>query len=144
METEEKYRTVNAQQQIKQYKMRLAALNAISKTVISNLNLDELLNITMNKILETGESDSVRIYLLDDGEKVLNLVAHKGLSAGFINDSFIRSRKPGNGVLWQTLLDGETKVVSHIQKSTASHVNLLVEEGLQVGSRQRQEGVEEV
>ena len=131
METEEKYRTVDAQQQIKQYKMRLAALNAISKTVISNLSLDELLNITMNKILETGESDSVMIYLLDDGEKILNLVAHKGLSAGFINNSFIKSRKPGNGVLWQTLLDGETKVVNHTQKSTASHVNLLVEEGLQ-------------
>ena len=131
METEEKYRTVDAQQQIKQYKMRLAALNAISKTVISHLNIDELLNITMNKILETRESDSVRIYLLDDGEKVLNLVVHKGLSAGFINDSFIKSRKSGNCVLWQTLLDGETKVVNHTQKSTASHVNLLVEEGLQ-------------
>ena len=55
METEEKYRTVDARQQIKQYKMRLAALNAISKTVISNLNIDELLNITIDKILETGE-----------------------------------------------------------------------------------------
>jgi len=131
METEEKYRTVDAQQQIKQYKMRLAALNAISKTVISNLNIDELLNITIDKISETGESDSVMIYLLDDGEKILNLVAHKGLSDGFINNSFIRSRKPGNGVLWQALLDGETKVVNHTQESTASHENLLAEEGLQ-------------
>jgi signal transduction histidine kinase len=131
METEEKYRTVDARQQIKQYKMRLAALNTISKTVISNLNIDELLNITMNKILETGESDSVMIYLLDDGEKILKLVAHRGLSAGFINNSLIRSRKPGNGVLWQALLDGETKVVNHTQESTASHENLLAEEGLQ-------------
>jgi len=131
METEEKYRTVDAQQQIKQYKMRLAALNAVSKTVSTSLNLGEILSSTIDKILEADEPDSVRIYLLDDGEKVLNLVAHKGLSAGFINDSFIKSRKSGNCVLWQTLLDGETKVVNHTQKSTASHVNLLVEEGLQ-------------
>jgi len=62
METEEKYRTVDAQQQIKQYKMRLAALNAVSKTVSTSLNLGEILSSTIDKILEADEPDSVDLF----------------------------------------------------------------------------------
>ena len=61
------------------YRKRLAALNAVSKTVSTSLNLGEILSSTIEKILEADEPDSVRIYLLDDRKKVLNLVAHKGL-----------------------------------------------------------------
>jgi signal transduction histidine kinase len=113
------------------YRTRLAALNAVSKTVSSSLNLGEILSSTIDKILEADEPDSVRIYLLDDGKKVLNLVAHKGLSTDFINKPIIRSRKPGNGLLGRTVVDGETKVIDNTQQSTIPHVDLLTEEGLQ-------------
>ena len=114
-----------------EYRTRLAALNAVSKTVSSSLNLGEILSSTIDKILEADEPDSVRIYLLDDGKKVLNLVAHKGLSTDFINKPIIRSRKPGNGLLGRTVVDGETKVIDNTQQSTIPHVDLLTEEGLQ-------------
>jgi len=113
------------------YRTRLAALNAVSKTVSSSLNLGEILSSTIDKILEADEPDSVRIYLLDDGKKVLNLVAYKGLSTDFINKPIIRSRKPGNGLLGRTVVDGETKVIDNTQQSTIPHVDLLTEEGLQ-------------
>ena len=114
-----------------EYRTRLAALNAVSKTVSSSLNLGEILSSTIDKILEADEPDSVRIYLLDDGKKVLNLVAYKGLSTDFINKPIIRSRKPGNGLLGRTVVDGETKVIDNTQQSTIPHVDLLTEEGLQ-------------
>lgn len=113
------------------YRKRLAALNAVSKTVSTGLNLGEILSSTIEKILEADEPDSVRIYLLDDRKKVLNLVAHKGLSADFINKPIVRSRKSGHGLLGQTAVDGETKVIDNTQQSTIPHVHLLTEEGLQ-------------
>ncbi len=113
------------------YRKRLAALNAVSKTVSTSLNLGEILSSTIDKILEADEPDSVRIYLLDDRKKVLNLVAHKGLSTDFINKPIVRSRKPGHGLLGQTVVDGETKVIDNTQQSTIPNVHLLTEEGLQ-------------
>jgi len=113
------------------YRKRLAALNAVSKTVSTSLNLGEILSSTIDKILEADEPDSVRIYLLDDRKKVLNLVAHKGLSTDFINKPIVRSRKPGHGLLGQTAVDGETKVIDNIQQSNIPHVHLFTEEGLQ-------------
>jgi signal transduction histidine kinase len=113
------------------YRKRLAALNAVSKTVSTSLNLGEILSSTIDKILEADEPDSVRIYLLDDRKKVLNLVAHKGLSADFINKSIVRSCKSGHGLLGQTAVDGETKVIDNTLQSTIPNVDLLTEEGLQ-------------
>jgi signal transduction histidine kinase len=117
--------------QIEQLNIRLAALNAISKISSSSLNLDEILSSTINKILDAPEVDSVSIYLLNDGGKVLNLAAYKGFSANLTNNPFIRSRKPGNGLLGQTLLDGEPRVVDNTLQSIGPDVDLLIEEGFQ-------------
>ncbi len=116
---------------IEQLNIRLAALNAVSKIISSSLNFDKILSSTIDKIIDAPEVDSVRIYLLNDGGKVLNLAAHKGLSANFINKPFMRSRKPGNGLLGQTLLDGEPKVVDNTLQSIGPDVDILIEEGFQ-------------
>ena len=117
--------------QIEQLNIRLATLNAISKIISSSLNLDEMLSSTIDKILDAPEVDSVRIYLLNDGGKILNLAAHKGLSANFINKPLMRSRKPGNGLLGQTLLGGEPKVVENTLQPIGPDADLLIEEGFQ-------------
>jgi K+-sensing histidine kinase KdpD len=123
--------TKDALRQIERLKLRLASLNAVSKVISSSVNFDEMLNSTIDNILDVPEIDSVRIYLLNDGGKVLNLAAHKGLSANFINDPFMRSRKPGNGLLGQALLDGEPKVAANTPQSIDPDVDLLIEEGFQ-------------
>jgi len=120
-----------SQRKIEQLNSRIATLNAISKTISSSLNLDEILSSTIDKILENDAPDNVRIYLLDDGRKTLNLAAHKGFSAKFISSPLMTFRKPGNGLLGQTLLDGEPKVVDNTLQSTGPYVDLLIEEGIQ-------------
>ncbi|MGB2690423.1 MAG: ATP-binding protein [Desulfobacterales bacterium] len=117
--------------QIEQLNIRFATLNAISKIISSSLNLDEMLSSTIDNILDAPEVDSVRIYLLNDGGKILNLAAHKGLSANFINKPLMRSRKPGNGLLGQTLLGGEPKVVENTLQPIGPDADLLIEEGFQ-------------
>jgi len=119
-----------SQQQIENRNIRLDILNAISKTVSSSLNLDEILGSTIDKTLEVLEADCVRIYFLDDKKETLRLVAHKGLSAKLINQLFMKNRKPGNGLLGQTIVDGETRLVDNYLRAEAPYVDLMIEEGL--------------
>jgi PAS domain S-box-containing protein len=119
-----------AQQQIEKRNIRLDILNSISKTVSSSLNLDEILSSTIDKTLEVLESDSVRIYLLDDKKEILKLVAHKGLSDRLISKPFMKYRKPGDGLLGQTILDGETRLVDNFLRSEDAYVDSIIEEGL--------------
>jgi PAS domain S-box-containing protein len=119
-----------AQQQIEKRNIRLDILNSISKTVSSSLNLDEILRSTIDKTLEVLESDSVRIYLLDKKREILKLVAHKGLSAKLINEPFMQYRKPGDGLLGQTIIDGETRLVDNFLRAQDTYVDSIIEEGL--------------
>jgi PAS domain S-box-containing protein len=119
-----------SQKQIEKRNIRLNILNAISQTVSSSLNLDEILRSAIDKTLEVLESDSVRIYLLDKKREVLKLVAHKGLSAKLINEPFMQNRKPGDGLLGQTILDGETRLVDNFLRSEDPYVDSIIEEGL--------------
>ncbi|MGD8768839.1 MAG: PAS domain S-box protein [Desulfobacterales bacterium] len=119
-----------SQQQIEKRNIRLDILNSISETVSSSLNLDEILSSTIDKTLELLESDSVRIYLIDDKKKFLKLVAHKGLSSELIAKPFMKHRKPGDGLLGQTILDGETRLVDNYLRSQDPYVDFMIEEGL--------------
>jgi PAS domain S-box-containing protein len=119
-----------SQQQIEKRNIRLDILNSISKTISSSLNLDEILNSAIDKTLDVLESDSVRIYLMDDKKQILNLVAHKGLSPQLISKPFMISRNPGDGLLGQTILDGETRLVDNYLRSQDPYVDSMIEEGL--------------
>ncbi|MBW1850043.1 MAG: PAS domain S-box protein [Deltaproteobacteria bacterium] len=118
------------QQQIERRNIRLDALNAISKTVSSSLNLDEILRSTIDKILEVLENDSVRIYLLDDQQDTLKLVAHRGLSSELITQPYMRYRKPGDGFLGQTILDGKIRLLDNLQRAQDPYVDSIIAEGL--------------
>jgi two-component system NtrC family sensor kinase len=121
----------DAPRQIEQLNIRLSILNAVSKIISGSLNLDEMLSSTIDKILDAPGSESVSIYVLNDGGKVLNLAAHRGLSENVTNHPFLRSLKPGNGLLGQVLLDGEPKVIDNTLQSIGPDVDLLIEEGFQ-------------
>jgi two-component system NtrC family sensor kinase len=123
-----------SQLQIENRNVRLDILNAISKTVSSSLNLDEILNSAIDKTLEVLESDSVRIYLLDDKKERLKLVAHKGLSTKLVAKPFMQYRKPGDGLLGQTILDGETRLVDNFLRAEDRYVDAIIEEGLHISA----------
>jgi len=119
-----------SQELINRRNIRLDALNAISKTVSSSLNLDEILSSTIDKILEVLENDSVRIYLLDDKQNTLKLVAHRGLSSALTTQPYMQYRKPGDGSLGQTILDGKTRLLDNLQRAQDPYVDSIIAEGL--------------
>ena len=63
----------------------LATLNAIAEVVSCSLNLDEILNDALDKILEVLEMDVGTAYALDDERRSLKLLAEHGLFGEFID-----------------------------------------------------------
>jgi len=118
-----------AEEQIQMQNIRLATLNAISTTISSSLDLNEVLNETTGKIREIIGSDCVRIYLLDAERVILKLAAYKGLSTKFVKKTHVRSRKVGDGFLGQTVQTHKVQVVDNLLPSADPYVNHLVEEG---------------
>jgi len=121
----------DALREIEQLNIRLATLNIISKIISSGLNLEETLSSTIDKILDVSGLESVSIYLLNNGGEVLNLVAHKGVSANFTNNLLLRSRQPGDGLLGRTLLEGEARTVDITMQSIDPDVDFFIKEGFQ-------------
>ncbi len=120
-----------AQREIEKRNIRLGILLTVSMTVSSSLDLDEVLHSTINELLKILEPDSVRIYLLDDTRQILRLAAHKGHSAHFIEKAYMQQRKVGDGLLGQTVLTCQTRVVDNFLRSGDPYVDTIVAEGLQ-------------
>jgi PAS domain S-box-containing protein len=118
-----------AQRQIERRNIRLAALNSISTTVSSSLDLDEVLNRTIDKILEILASECVRIYLLDSSQQILELTAHKGLSSQFTQMEHVRSRRVGDGFLGQTVQTATVREVDNLQPDADGYAGFLLKEG---------------
>ena len=111
--------------------VRLTTLNAISIALSSTLELNEVLEGTIDQILKIIESDSIRIYLIDEKRENLHLVAHGGLAVKFIERNHMRHRQIGDGLLGQTALTGKTKVVDNLMRSEDPYVDSMIHEGLQ-------------
>ncbi|MBU0988572.1 MAG: PAS domain S-box protein, partial [Proteobacteria bacterium] len=116
--------------EIEKQNIRLAALNAVSTTVSSSLDLNEVLGSTIEQMLDILEPNSVRIYLLDEEREFLTLAAHKGVSEKFIRKDHVVRRRVGDGLLGITAMTGKIEVVDNLLRSNAPYVNFLIEEGL--------------
>jgi PAS domain S-box-containing protein len=118
-----------AQEQVKKQNVRLSTLNAISLTLSSSLDLKEVLESTIDNMLDIIGPDGVRIYLLDDKRELLKLAAHKGLSPDFLEIGHMRSRKVGEGLLGETVLTQETMVADNFSRADHPYVDIIVDAG---------------
>ena len=83
----------------------LSILNAVSQTVNESIDLDEILNRSLNKIVEMTEIQSVGIYLLEEGTDDLIYVAHKGFSMAFSKG--MKRLKMGEGATGKVAISGD-------------------------------------
>lgn len=101
-----------AEQEIRQRNQELSALNAIASTASQSLNLDEILEVTFDKVLETMVAEAGGIYLLDEGEKRLVPKVYHGVSPEFVEEAM----NVNDGLGGQALRSGEPMVVEDISK----------------------------
>jgi two-component system cell cycle sensor histidine kinase/response regulator CckA len=72
-----------AEEDIKQRNRELAILNATATVVSQSLNLDEILDAGLDKVMELVHSDVGGIYLADMEQGKASLVVHRGISKRF-------------------------------------------------------------
>jgi len=105
----------------------LSILNAISQTVNQSIDLNEILNKTVDKMMEMIDVHHARIYLLDEKTNDLVLIVHRGASQKFLE--YLKVRKLGVDVSGRVALSGE----SIFMEDYPSHPEALgpaIEEGL--------------
>ncbi len=105
----------------------LSILNAISQTVNQSIDLDEILNKSVDKMMDMIDVHQARIYLLDEKTSDLVLVVQRGSSQKFLES--IKRRKLGAGVSGKVALSGQ----SIFMEDYPSHPDALapaIEEGL--------------
>ncbi len=123
-------RLKDAQQEIEKRNVRLAILNTVAAKASSSLELKEVLDTTIDELLRVLEPDSVRIYLLNPGGDTLRLAANRGDSAKFISQSFMQHRRVGDGLLGQTVVACQTRVVDNLLRGDDPYVEAFLAEGL--------------
>jgi HAMP domain-containing protein len=67
----------NLEQKVADRTQELSTLNAIAATVSRSLNLDEILNLALEKTLQAMTIEAGGIYLLDEETRILNLAAQR-------------------------------------------------------------------
>ncbi len=105
----------------------LSILNAISQTVNQSIDLDEILNKSVDKMMDMIDVHQTRIYLLDEKSEDLVLVVHRGCSEKFLE--WAKRRKLRMGVSGKVALSGEPTFMENYP-SHPDAVPPAIEEGL--------------
>jgi len=101
--------------------VKVETLSAISQTVNRSLNLDQILNDAMDKVMELFNAHSANIRLLDDKTQDLVNVAQKGVSPEDITKIPVRQRL-GNGASGLSGKSRDVVVIEDILKIGRAHV----------------------
>ena len=93
---------------------QLATLDAVATSVSRSLNLGEVLNEALDKVLEVTGLESGAIYLWDRASGELQLTVHRGLSEEFVRQ--VSRMRLGEGVTGRAAMSGEPIVVDEYVK----------------------------
>jgi len=118
-EFKEKYSTIKNITEI--YKIRLKALEELSKVINSNLSLEETLNYTLDLILKLFQVPSGSIYILSPNKKYMEISVARGEKADDVKKYKI---KLGEGIAGKTAVTGEPMIVQDVKSSVdfAHHI----------------------
>jgi signal transduction histidine kinase/CheY-like chemotaxis protein len=105
----------------------LSILNAISQTVNQSVDLDEILNTSLDKIMEMTGVRSAGFYLQDESSGDLIYVAHRGFSKVFSKG--MKRIKMGEGATGKVASSGEPLFIDDYTTYSDS-MSLAIEEGV--------------
>jgi K+-sensing histidine kinase KdpD len=96
MLVEKKYISIRfSQAKLKERHKELAVLHDIASDLTKSLSLTEILDRAILKVRKHFKVDAVRIYLMDESNQHLKLVAHKGISKRHLEG--LREMRVGQG-----------------------------------------------
>jgi len=107
----------------------LAVLNEVSRVISGSLEIDEILSLSLDKVLDVTNSEAGEIFLLDADTNALVFKFHKGLFPEAFRE--ITSFKAGSGIPGLVLQSGQEIIVSDLQSETRFKRRELVKLGFQ-------------
>ena len=118
--------TKRSKEEMLRLNQELSILNAISQTVNQSIDLDEILNSSLDKMMEMIEVRSAGFFLIDEKVNELVYVAQRGFSKAYLKG--MGRRKLGEGVTGKVALSGEPMFIEDYPNHPDAHP-LAVEEG---------------
>ncbi|MBI2865482.1 MAG: PAS domain S-box protein [Chloroflexi bacterium] len=138
---------VLAEQQLVTQNKRLATLNAIAEIASGSLDVDEMLQSLLAKLIEVTQGDAGAIMLLNDAGDELALRCHQGLSPELVVRPGVACVKPGKQRIWTAAIgrgplrtnnfDGEVQSLAEALKGEGIHALASVP----LKSRNRAQGI---
>ncbi len=106
---------------------KVSALNAIAATVSQSLNLEEILNRTLEKVLEVMRVETGAIALVDEQTQELSFAANRGFPEELLHEA--GSLKLGQGLTGRAAQSGEPILVEDIsEEADLSKIELGMKE----------------
>lgn len=106
----------------------LEALNAIYYLCTQSLDLDEVLQESLDKIVAAMNVDMAVVFLLDEEAKELELAAHRGVSNAFLAE--VGRLCVGEGLNGRVAATGEPLVVSNVPEDPRLSRAVVAQEGI--------------
>lgn len=106
---------------------KISALNAIAATVSQSLKLEEILNTSLEKVMEVMRVEAGAIALVDEETQKLVFNAHRGFPEELLHKT--DSLKVGQGLTGQAAQSGKPILVEEIaQETNLSEIELGIKE----------------
>jgi signal transduction histidine kinase len=115
-------------EELKKQVQSLRALNRVALTVSQSLVLDDVLNNTLDAVVQVVETDTAWVYLLAEGETTLRLRAHRGFSPRFARQ--VAEQEVGIGVDGWVAQTGEPLLIEDVNRAPPQPLLTSIGEGL--------------
>jgi signal transduction histidine kinase len=106
----------------------LAAINSVAVAIGRFSGLQEMLEYTLDRVLDVVQTEAGGVYLLSEDREELNLVAHRGLPEGLWRA--IEHVKLGEGLSGRVALTGEPIVIRNLKDDSRLMHKAARDEGL--------------
>jgi len=117
-----------AEEEVWRYNEELTALNAIAIMVNSSLDLQQILDQTLDKVLEITKMEVGSLYLTDPQTEELVLSAYKGVSKEFADQ--VRTFKLGESIVGLAAQSGKPIVADDLTRDPRVTTTLVSGEGI--------------
>ncbi len=109
-------------------RQRLVALNYVSNVVSQSLELEQILESSIDSIMEVMDVDAVLIFLLDRETRELSLSAHRGVSDEFV--AGVDRLRVGEGLNGMVALTGLPALIRNAARDPRVTKSAVRKEGL--------------
>lgn len=120
-----------AQQELRSNERRLAAINAVSEIVSQSLEIEQVLNGALTKVVEVMDVEVALLFLLDEQAQELELKTYHGVSEEFA--AGVRGIKLGEGFMGRVAESGEPLLVQDASHDPRLTREVVASERLHAG-----------